>query len=196
MSPWELPARIDQLVRELQIEAPVVVGHSLGGAVAMVSAAHVRTSGVVTIDQSPDVASMAPMARAIAPALDGPGFDQAWGMARQSIGRHLVAEPLRTQLLAEDEAKPEVIRAYWADLIADPEALQRRVNGDLARVTVPVLAVFGHQLEEVETTAVSAALPQADVQIEQWPGAGHCAHLVEPDRFARLLVDFVSRCAT
>ncbi len=194
MSGWQLPPRLNELLEELEAGAPVIVGHSLGALVAVAYAAQFPTLGVIDVDQSLDVAAMGPMARAIAPALEGPGFEAAWGMVRQSIGRHLVPEPHRSELLAADEARPEVIRAYWADLIADADALQERVHGAAAHVRAPVLGVFGHQLGSAERSGFERAFPKAEVLIEEWPGTGHCAHLVDPDRFAQRLVGFADHC--
>ena len=191
LSPWAAGDHIVRLIAEFELDRPVVVGHSLGGAIAWGVAADSPVSGLVTVDQPVDLRPMAATAAAIAPTLAGPGFEQAWGMVRAHIGRDLVAEPLRSQLKVDDQARPELVAGYWADLLADPQGLQERVAGMLARIEVPVLALFGHELEDAERDGVRAALPAAEVTIEEWPGAGHCVHLVEPDRFAARLVEFV-----
>ena len=43
----------------------------------------------------------------------------------------------------------------------------------------------------VERDYIRAHLPHAEV--EEWPDAGHCLHLVEPDRFAARLRAFADR---
>lgn len=194
MTVWAIPRLIQALLAELDIDRAVVVGHSLGAAVAMCYAAQYPAEGVLTVDQGVDVTSVAPLARAVAPTLDGPGFEQAWELARQAIGRDKVPEPFRSELIAQDEARPDVVRSYWTELIADPAGVQQKVDDLAARVTAPVLAVFGHALGDAERADFRRALPAAEVEFEEWPDAGHCVHLVHPDRFAGRLVDFTRRC--
>jgi pimeloyl-ACP methyl ester carboxylesterase len=86
----------------------------------------------------------------------------------------------------------DVVVGYWETLLrTDPEALQACVDTLLHRLTVPCLAVFGRPITHSEHERFGW-LP--DVRLEEWAADGHFVHLVEPDRFAARLLQFVDHC--
>ena len=79
----EIAARIHQLVGSLAIERPIVVGHSMSGGLASLYAASYPTSGVVTVDNGPDIRPFAELLQQLEPALRGPGFAEALANVRR-----------------------------------------------------------------------------------------------------------------
>ena len=59
----------------------------------------------------------------------------------------------------------------------------------MARLDIPCLGVFGRLITDGERERFER-LPS--VELEEWPEDGHFVHLVEPDRFASRLREFVA----
>jgi len=108
------------------------------------------------------------------------------------MGFDRIPEPLRSEVLAAQEVRQDVV-LYWDELMrSDPEQLQARVEQVAAAIDVPVLAVFGQQLSSNERDYLRRLVRGA--QLEEWPGRGHFVHLAEADRFAARLRAFVDFC--
>jgi pimeloyl-ACP methyl ester carboxylesterase len=184
---------ISQLLGELEVEPPVVIGHSLGGAVAGSYAAHHRARGLVMVDQATYVLPFAAMLHQFEPALRGENFRAAFEPVRQTIGVELLPEPQRTSILASQRINQDVVLGYWDEVLATtPDELQARIDRDTKAIAVPVLAVFGHAIDAATREHLLTHLPSPE--IEEWVGLGHMVHLMDPERFARRLTEFAERC--
>jgi pimeloyl-ACP methyl ester carboxylesterase len=191
----DVAAGVHHLVERLGIDDPVVVGHSMSGGVAMVYAASYPARGAVTVDSPANLVPFAELVQRLKPALRGPGFAQAFEPFQQSMGFARIPEPLRSEVLAAQEVRQDVVLGYWDELMrSEPERLQARVEQVAAAIDVPVLAVFGQQLSSDERDHFRQLVPGA--QLEEWPGRGHFVHLAEADRFAARLRAFVDFCET
>ena len=76
-------------------------------------------------------------------------------------------------------------------LRTDPDELQALIDAQIRKLDVPCLGVFGRPITDGERERFGW-LP--DVQLEEWAGDGHFVHLVDPDRFATRLRQFVDHC--
>jgi pimeloyl-ACP methyl ester carboxylesterase len=189
----EIAAALHHLLDGLGIEPPVVVGHSMGAALASVYAASYPVRGVVDVDQPLYVRPFAELAGSLAPALRGGDFHAAFEPFRQSMGVDRLPEPQRSRITARQRIRQDLVLGYWDEMLATtPEQLQARIDSALAAIKAPMLAVFGHALGDQERQHLRCVLPSAEV--EEWPGHGHLVHLEEPDRFARRLATFASKC--
>jgi pimeloyl-ACP methyl ester carboxylesterase len=189
----EVGHRIYRLVTNLEIERPVVVGHSFGGALASMYAANFPVSGVVNVDQPLDTRPFVRLLQQVAPALRGSHFPAAFEPIRQSIGVELLPEPLRSATLATQTVRQDLVLAYWDEALRrSPDDLQAEIDAMARRIAVPYLAVFGHGLGDDERAALRTLLP--GLELEEWPDRGHMVHLMEPDRFADRLAAFVDAC--
>ena len=191
----DVAARVHHLVERLGIDDPVVVGHSMSGGVAMIYAASYPARGAVTVDSPANLVPFAELVQRLEPALRGPGFAQAFEPFQQSMGFDRIPEPLRSEVLAAQQVRQDVVLGYWDELMrSKPERLQARVEQVAAAIDVPVLAVFGRQLPSDEREQLRRLVRGA--QLEEWPGRGHFVHLAEADRFAAHLRAFVYFCDT
>jgi pimeloyl-ACP methyl ester carboxylesterase len=165
-----------------------VVGHSISGAIAMIYAASYPTRGVITVDSPIDVRPLVQLVQQIRPALEGPAFEQAFAPVQQSMRIDLVPGGVRQQI------RQQVVLGYWEELLhLDPEKFQQRIATIAHRITVPALALSGDALTSEQRAYYAAHAPT--VAVEEWPGAGHMLHLVEPDRFATRVRSFVASVA-
>jgi pimeloyl-ACP methyl ester carboxylesterase len=189
----EVAARLYELLGQLGVDAPVVVGHSMSGAVAMIYAALYPVRGAVNVESPVNIGPFAEMVQYLAPALRGPGFAEAFAAFERSMGLDRVPEPLRTAALDGHEVRRDVVLGYWDQLMrTDADQLQAWVEELAGSIDAPLLAVFGRRLDGAERDYVRRLVPR--VELEEWPGAGHFVHLAEADGFAARLRAFVEFC--
>ena len=172
---------------------PVVVGHSMGAALAGIYAATYPVRGVVVVDQTLFVRPFAELAHSLALGVRGDDFGTAFEPIRQSIGIDRLPEPERSRLAARQRIRQDLVLGYWDEMLRTRSArFQARIDNTVPAIRAPFLAVFGHVLDAHENQALRRFLPSA--QVEQWPDCGHLVHLAEPDRFACRLAAFASQC--
>jgi pimeloyl-ACP methyl ester carboxylesterase len=189
----EVAAQVHELLDSLGVERPIVVGHSMSAGLAVIYAAAYPTRGAVMIDNGPDLRPFAELVQRLEPALRGPGFAEVWQTFENSLGLERIPEPARSLVLKTHQVKQGVVVGYWEMLLrTDPAELQAWIDTQITpKLDVPCLAVFGRPITDSERERVGS-LP--DVQLEEWAGDGHFVHLVEPDRFATRLRQFVDYC--
>jgi pimeloyl-ACP methyl ester carboxylesterase len=174
--------QVHDLLQQLEIEQPVIVGHSIAGGVVMTYAATYPTRGAISVDSPFD---LRPMIRGMQQATQAPSFEQAFAPFQKSMRLDLVPGGV------PQEIREDVVLGYWADLLhADPEMFQRRLETIAHRIDVPCLALFGDELSSEQRDYIAAHAPT--VVVEEWPGAGHMLFLVDPDRFTARLRSFVA----
>jgi pimeloyl-ACP methyl ester carboxylesterase len=135
------------------IDRPIVVGHSMSGALASIYAASYPTLGIVPIDQPLEIRPFARMVQTMWPALSGSGCTAASGPFQQSIGLDRIPEPIRSRVLATQDIRQNLVLGYWEELNrTDPDAIQARINDTARHITRPYLAVFGRALSPQSVT--------------------------------------------
>jgi pimeloyl-ACP methyl ester carboxylesterase len=184
--------RIDRLLESMGVEHPVVVGHSMAAAVAVLYVSAHPARGIVLVDQATEVLPFAQMLHQVAPMLRGPAFGQVWPNIENSLGLDRIPEPTRTLVLETHKVKQDVVLGYWDQVLTtEPAELQAWIDDTAARIQISCLAVFGRPATDGERERLGR-LP--DAQIEEWAGDGHFVHLVDPGRFAARLRTFVEHC--
>ena len=181
----------------LGIESYAVVGHSMGGAVALALAA-------ARPEQVTRVVAVSTMGAPGAPLSDD--LDALWAApagtdgARDMLGRLLLDPALVTEsAVAARAAAMKAGAAAFAELFPPPRT---RWAEDLAlspqtlgRVRAPVMLVHGAQ--DRVTPLATAALPLldhlADVRLHVIGRCGHVPAVEHPHEFRRLLADFLGR---
>jgi pimeloyl-ACP methyl ester carboxylesterase len=188
----EVAAQVHQLIDSLGVDRPIVVGHSMSGGLAGFYGAAYPTRGLVIIDNGPDIRPFAQLVQQLEPALCGPGFTDVWQSFEGTLGLERIPEPIHSLVLETHDVKQDVVVGYWQTVLrTDPDALQALIDAQIRHLDVPLLAVFGRSITPTEHERFGW-LP--DVQLEEWAGDGHFVHLVDPDRFATRLREFVDHC--
>lgn len=191
----ELALSIHQLLGDLGVDPPVVVGHSLGAGLAAVYAAHHPVRGLVMVDQAPYIRPFAAFVHQLEPALRGDNFRAAFEPIRQTIGVELLPEPQRSSILAGQRINQDLILGYWNEMLSlTPDELQAWIDREAKAISVPVLAVFGQTIDATTREHLLGHIPS--VEIEEWAGLGHMVHLMAPPQFTRRLAKFAEKCFT
>jgi branched-chain amino acid transport system permease protein len=179
---------VEAFIRARGLGRPVVVGHSLGGAVALSLAARFPKvlRALVLVDSAAPGGLATPKDRY-------PLFE----MMRSS--RPLLAQVLRAQVpTLKDDAFFEAL-VDEAMMMAEPawvghaEALGRfDYRGRLSAFTGPVLVLRGGKdllISEEMARETAAAFP--DARLETIDGVGHSVMVEDPKRFVALIADFM-----
>jgi pimeloyl-ACP methyl ester carboxylesterase len=182
-------------VNELNLDRPVVVGHSISGLLAFLYAARYPTSAVVNIDMVLRIEPFLEVVRAVAPQLHSDAFPAIWSEFQDSMHLELIPAPHRALVTASIRADPDLVLGYWSPLFTDaPTELAAQIDDALAQTNVPALAIHGDPPPDGYPDWLQARCPSA--QLEVWSHSGHFPHLVHQQRFnrrLRLVVDSAYR---
>lgn len=191
--PTDFAADLRALMDALGIMRAVIVGHSMGGVIALRFAlAHPeRVAGLALIGGFPglkDHAFAHDMWNQAIGALEepiDPGFVQEF---QESTLNLPVARSFVNMLVAESlKAPARVWRAAFRGL------LEEDLSGELRDVTAPTFLMWGDQdgLVDRDTQDLLAARI-ADAHLVVYRGCGHSPHWERPDRLAADLTAFVT----
>jgi pimeloyl-ACP methyl ester carboxylesterase len=186
----EVMQQVHQLISDLGIERPVIVGHSYGAMFVTFYAAQMPVAGVVNVDQTLLVEPFLRMSQQMEPVLRGPNFAATFEPIRRSIGVEMLPESLRSSTQATQTVRQDLVVAYWYEVgRSSPVEMQVTVDEATSTVTVPYLAIFGQRLPEEDRAYLQEHLPT--LELEEWPDRGHMVHLMETERFTDRLSRFI-----
>ena len=175
-------------VAALGLDAPVVVGHSMGGLVATAYAGAHPCAGVVNIDQSIALGDFQDLVRSVEPMLRSDAFDGVITALFESMHGPL-AEGEVARLAALRRPVQEVVLGVWAPLLElDRAALDALVTDVAGAVHVPYLALHGTDPGPGYAAWLRSLIPTATIEV--WDDHGHYPHLVDGPRFVERLRAF------
>ncbi len=185
---------IHEAIVDAALDAPIVVGHSIGAPIATIYALEHGAGGVVNVDAPVRVEPFAHLVRSLEPQLTGAGFEGTWAMFRESMQLERVPASRLALLRAGDRATQELVLGYWSDLrTGTVDELLQRVDAQarLAGSTgLPYLALYGRPLDAEDWAWLRERVPHAEAL--SWPVGHHFPHLADPGRFAELLTAFAA----
>lgn len=176
------------LAAALGLDRPVLVGHSMGGLVALELASRLDVRGLVLLE-SP-VAAPPAMAAALQPAIDrletAAYQATASAMLDMMLGPHFDATG-RTRMLADIRSLPQQVlaRSLRASLAYDSQAAA-------ARVRCPVLYV-GTSIPYADIPRFQELCPQ--LVTDHLPGCGHYFPLEAPGPLNAMITRFLAGLA-
>ncbi|MGY2067576.1 alpha/beta fold hydrolase [Blastococcus sp. SYSU DS0619] len=199
------------LLTVLDIERATVVGHSLGGGIALQFAYQFpeRCQRLVLVGSGglgPELsaglrAATLPGAELVLTALAGASGPLRAGMrAVDRLGdlagwrrvRDLAEAGDALLALKDVEARRAFLRTLRGVVDSRGQAVTALDRLYLADA-IPMLVIWGDRdpiVPSVHADTVRALVPNA--RVEMFPGAGHWAHLDQPERFCDVLLDFVA----
>lgn len=175
-------------IRALQLHNVVVVGHSMGGAIAQTLALRQTPEviGLVLVGTSARLRVGDPILHNILP-----DFNKAVGIIiKYAWSRY--AQPIQVGLAKRmlAETRPEVL---YGDFFA---CNQFDVRGQLNQIGVPTLVISGAEDQMTPAKhgqALAAEIPNA--RYVEIPKTGHFVMLEKPDPVAKAVADFVAQTA-
>jgi 2-succinyl-6-hydroxy-2,4-cyclohexadiene-1-carboxylate synthase len=193
------------VLRELDAVPATVAGYSLGARVALRLAVAEPEAVARLVLESPSAGVADPAARAqrraadeqLAQLLDGDGIDafvDRWEDLPLFAPERTLPAAHRARLhAARLRNRPEGLAA---SLRGAGQGAMEPLHGRLAGVTVPTLVVAGARDEAGadRARAIAAGIPNARLEIME--GIGHAPHREAPQRFRRLLLDFLATTTT
>jgi pimeloyl-ACP methyl ester carboxylesterase len=174
----------------LGLDAPLLVGHSLGGVVVTACASVVDCVGIVNVDQPLQLSGFREALAALEPMLRG--SDDQFRAALDTLFASLTgplpeAEAQRVAGLRHPEQS--VVLGTWAAVLERPaEELDELVQTLAGRVHVPYLSLFGGDPGPGYASWLQALIPSAVVEV--WADHGHYPQLVDPHRFVSRVCEF------
>jgi len=171
-------------------EPPIVVGHSMGGIVATAYGALFPARAVVNVDQPLHLAGMQQQVQQAEGMLRGEAFPLfIQGMFAQMAGALDADEVARVDGIRS--LRQDVVLGMWRPLLEDsPEQLSRLVS-ELSAVPadVPYLVVTGLDAGPEYAAWLQQQIPHTVYEV--WETPTHYPHLVDPERFAARVKEFV-----
>jgi pimeloyl-ACP methyl ester carboxylesterase len=167
---------LPELLAQLEVERPVLVGHSDGASIALIHAAHHPVSALVLLAPHVFVEDVT------VNAIRGTREEYVSGRLRERMARH------------HDD--PDAAFWGWCDVWLDPAFLEWSLEAETALLEVPTLLIQGaddpygslEQLDRIEAQAPIAA------QRLVLPG-GHSPHLEHPPDVVRAIAEFLRSVA-
>ncbi len=170
----ELTDWIAGLIRELRLERPIIVGHSLGGGIAVDLAArypqHVRGAVLVAPTGVPE---MPPLLCQL-PLLLADGLLEPWCLFPLVLPAYVQAGPRRITRLAVDQTR---------------YGHRQRLH----QITAPLLVMRGRHDPIVAPAVIDDLRNECTgVQAREIGGAAHASHVSHPQRVAELIAEFAA----
>jgi pimeloyl-ACP methyl ester carboxylesterase len=178
---------LHEAVTAAGLDRPVLVGHSIGGVLATVYAAHHPARAVLNIDQPLLVGPFGEMLRSVEPVLRGPDYLSVWKQLLAGMGIEQLSPQL--QNLLRSTPRQDLLLGYWQEVLERPsEELREQRTRELT-----VLRESGTAYHHVSRAPVAPGyeawlremLPEAGITV--LPGSGHFPHLAQPEALVEIL---------
>jgi pimeloyl-ACP methyl ester carboxylesterase len=187
---FTMAADLHAVVEQVGGREPLMVGHSLGGAVVSAYASAYPARGVVNVDQVLMLGTFRALLLDLEPALRGDDATlRATIDAMFATLDGALPESERARIAAIGSPEQHVVLGVW-DLVLTTDAadLDARLAEVAAAIDAPYLALHGRDPGPDYAGWLARVLP--DAVLEVWPEVGHYPHLVEPERFLARLHEF------
>jgi pimeloyl-ACP methyl ester carboxylesterase len=162
---------LPELLAALDIQAPVLLGHSDGGTIALLHAARHALSACIV---------MAPHVKVEAVSI------QAIQAAREAY----VNSELRARL-AKFHAHVDTAFWQWNDVWLSPGFQSFDIRSDCQAITCPVLALQGVDDAYGSLAQIEEIAPNSEIQRHAIPACGHSPHRDQPAQTLALITAFL-----
>ncbi len=183
---------VGAVIADAGLDDPVLVGHSLGGAVVSAYAAAAPCAGVINVDQPLALARFKDTLGQLEPLLrgDDASFQQAISMVFDEMAGPLAGSE-RERIDGLRQAEQDVVLGIWELVLTAPAADLDAVTESVASsISVPYLSLHGIDPGDDYAAWLRGLIPTATVEV--WADQGHYPHLIDPDRFVERVTAFAT----
>ena len=187
-------ADLEAFMDALHLGAAVIVGHSMGSAVALRYAIdhRKRVLGLVLVGASAGSRGDEAARQFWDPIIKGL-TDPVDASLVRGMSESMLAQPVPQAFLETLVQESLKVRAHvWRAVFESRWRAEGDLAAELGHIEARTLIIWGGQdarYPRIEQEALAAAIPGSRLVV--YPGAGHGPHWEEPERFASDLVTFV-----
>ncbi len=185
------------LCQRLGLERPVIVGHSMGGTLALSLAAQMEVQAVVACAPVVNGKLGGSMHRLLTASttrqmwhwMQTQPFFPRIGAMNMPAAPGLMRNPVRRR--NQEDLRRATVNATFGSL---KTVVDQSLEDRLRHVSAPTLILIGGRdftVPPVQGKLAARLMP--NVQLVEWPTAGHSMIDDRPDEFDRLLIEFVRR---
>jgi pimeloyl-ACP methyl ester carboxylesterase len=181
---------VHAVVEAVGAPSPLMIGHSLGGAVVTIYASAYAPRGVINVDQALSLTGFKAVLTEIEPMLrgDDASFRAAVDGMFEGLYGPLSSEE-RARIAEYASPEQEVVVGVWDMILkSDVAALDELIDTTAGGIDMPYLALHGSDPGAEYREWLAKTLPTSTFEL--WDGDGHFPHLVEPQRFLERVHDF------
>jgi pimeloyl-ACP methyl ester carboxylesterase len=183
----EIADVVHEAIVEAGVSLPVLVGHSIGGVLATVYAAHHPARAVLNIDQPLLAGSFGRLLRSVELVLRGPEYLRVWRKLLADMGIEQLSPHLRE--LLRSTPRQDLLLGYWHEILeTSSEELRRQRTRELIALHDSGTAyhlVSRAPLHPDYEAWFLGALPAVEITV--LPGSGHFPHLAQPEALVKIL---------
>jgi pimeloyl-ACP methyl ester carboxylesterase len=138
---------LEEVARRLELAAPHLVGHSLGGIVVSLAAGTFPAASVVNVDQPFFLGYLIELVRELEPRLRGAGFvDAMIEMMDRTGGRRLSPRVHEELCRYRARGRQDFVMSLWTPLLKQSDrSVASLVEPLLAQIRCPYLSLLGHE---------------------------------------------------
>lgn len=179
-----------ELIKELQLENFVLIGHSMGGKIALSVASNQPAGLLSLVLVAPSPPTPEPIEEAKRSSLKNDFGNRS---AIEELVRKLTVEPLAGSSFDEVVNDHLVIsREAWNSWL--DEGSRQDISGDMDKISVPVLIVSGSEDANLPVDFLKKEFESflPDAEFVEVPNAGHLLPLEQPAVLSELISSFVA----
>jgi pimeloyl-ACP methyl ester carboxylesterase len=186
-APADVADVLHEAVAAAGLDAPVLVGHSIGAVLATAYAARHPACAVLNIDQPLLAGPFGDRLRSLEPVLRGPDYLSVWTTLFDGMGSEELSPPLRA--LLRSTPRQDLLLGYWREVLekSSGELRKQRTNELIA------LREHGTGYHHVSRATLPAGYVEwlqtvlPSTRITVLPGSGHFPHLARPVALVEIL---------
>lgn len=185
---YELPdvaQAVQRLVAALEIEPPVIVGHSIGAFATLVYASQYPCRAAVVLDQVLDIVGFAQSMQRACSARTEKTLLDFWSAFQSGFGLKLLDPEQRKRAEFISVPRSNVLSGYWRVLLdTEPTALQAGIDAMLHAVAAPTCVMHGSDPGESYANWLGERILIAKLHVFE---GGHFFFLKHPEAVASII---------